>query len=58
MVAMSEDRDERPTDDQAPAPLEHADAERVPDAERSAAEIEDDPAQSPGEGPLRDIKGG
>jgi hypothetical protein len=51
--------DER-AEDQDPAPLEHADAERASEASEDVptGEIEDDPAADPPDGPLKDIKGG
>lgn len=53
--------------DPEPAPLKHADAERVTDdqsaevpssQETEAKEIEEDPAAAPPQSPLRDAKGG
>ncbi len=51
-------------EDQDPAPVEHADAERVTGDEAGsgspppADDIEDDPSQSPQDESLRDLKGG
>jgi hypothetical protein len=45
--------------DQDPQPVKESDAERVSgDQATNPQEIENDPAQNPSEGSLRDIKGG
>lgn len=55
------------TEHEDPAPLEHADAERVTEEQADrvptsedvgGGSLEDDPARNPPEGPLRDVKGG
>lgn len=51
---------------QDPAPLEHADAERVtseegstvPDADTEATQIDENPSANPRDPDLRDVKGG
>ena len=45
-------------DDQDPAPIRHADAERLTGEGAKPEAIEDDPAYAPEEQELRDIKGG
>ena len=49
-------------DDQDPAPMKDADAERVTSENADQAprpeELEDDPAQNPEDESLRDVKGG
>ena len=54
---MSENTREQ---DKDPEPIKHSDAERVTsqDTDGAAREIEEDPAQNPGDRALKDIKGG
>ena len=55
---MNEERAGR-EDDQDPQPVKESDAERVSgDQAADPEEIENDPAQSPADGTLRDVKGG
>jgi hypothetical protein len=55
---MTEERVHR-DDDQDPQPVKESDAERVSgDQASEPREIENDPAQNPPEGTLRDVKGG